>query len=121
MHQGMQVAPVQRIQSVAINLQSLQRPARRRAIDLGAFGLGKITHAPQQAQRNTRGAPRPAGNLYSAIFCNGCTEFTRCRHDNSRQFFRLIELQPQWNSEPVAQRRRQKASPRGGADQREWR
>jgi len=117
----MQVAPIQRVEAVRIDLQPLQRTGRALPVDRIALCLGKVAHPAQKPQRNPRRAPRAGGNLHRAFFRDLSAELARRRHDDAAQLFGLIEFQPHRNAEPVAQWRRQQACTRGGTDQRKGR
>jgi hypothetical protein len=97
-----------------------QRPVGQRPADLAPrLDQSEIRHPAQQAPRDPRRAPRPAGNLAATLRLGLHPHQPRPPRDDLVQLRLGIELQPGRNAEPVAQRRRQQPQPRRRPDQRE--
>ena len=119
--EGMEVAPVERVETVAVDLEAFQRAISGGLVDRLALGVRKVPHPAQQAQRDARRAAGARRNLDGAFLRDRSTELAGSGHDDTGEFFGLVEIETDRNAEPVAQGRREEARASGGADEREGR
>ena len=116
--QGLQIAPVETVQTDLVDLQPRQRPIGHSRTDLArAFGLGEIADTAQQAAGDAGCAAGAAGNLLGAILAGRDPELGGVAPDDRTQLGRGVEFEPHRNTETVPQRRRQQTGPRGRTDQ----
>ena len=117
-----QHSAVERIQTELVDLQPGERLVGDLTCDhtVGAH-LRIIAHPAQKTVCDTRRAAGARGDLVCPLGHDPYIQDARRANNDTLQLLRRIELETQGHAEAVAQRRRQLARARRGADQREMR
>ena len=113
---------VQAVQALLVDLQQVQRGAGRLGVDdAAAADLRVVAHALEQAVGHARGAAGALGDRPRAGGLDLDLQHARAAGHDPRQVVGRVVVEPVLDAEAVAQRRRQQAGARGGADERERR
>ncbi len=86
---------------------------------VGAGSMGEITHAAEQPPGNARGATTAPRNFMFALGAGRGAEQAGGAGDDLLEFADRVKVQPDRDSEAVAQRRGQQSLAGGGTDQGE--
>ena len=117
-----QIAPVHRVEAKRIDLQPRQRLVGDLGIDrCRPRGVGEIADPAKQPSGDARGAARAPRDLARPVVGELDAEQSGGAANDLLELLDGVEIEPDRNPEPVAQRRRQQSLPSGRADQREAR
>src|SRR6185437_2166313 len=116
----LQIAAVEGVEAPVVDFEAGERGIGDLRIDDRVAGdRGNVAHALQQAAGDARRAAGAAGDLARAVGREVKAQDARAAFHNGEQLLRRIEVEPDRNSETVAQRRGDETRPRRGTDQRE--
>ena len=110
------------LEAVVVDLEQLEGLLRDVARDhAGVTHLGDVADAPQDPVGDPRRPPRAACDLVGGVVLDlDAEDARRAAHDRT-ELSRVVVAEPERHPEAVAQRRRQQARARRGADEREGR
>jgi hypothetical protein len=124
LEQGAQQGEIEAVEAGGVDLEALERETGPRAVDQrarSAVDLGEVAHPAQQAVRDPRRSARARCEHAAGIRAERDAEHPRRALKDPLEVRRRVVLQARDPPEAIAQRRREQAGARGGADQREAR
>ena len=111
---------VELVQALGVDLEQLEAAARDVARDPPVVAhLREVAHPPKEPVRDPRRPARAAGDLVRAVVVDPTSRIPAERAHDPAEVLARVVVQPRREPEPLAQRKRDPARARRGADQRE--
>jgi hypothetical protein len=116
-----EIAPIHGVELGLIDLERSKRAIGDSAVNRSRLAdEGEIAAPAQQPAGNARRAAGAPRDLVCAVGSDRDAEHARAAVDDQFKLRRAVEIEPDRDSETVAQRICQQARPGGGTDQSEW-